>query len=187
MMKHCRPLHLGLLVLGFITACSRPQAEEPDWTFGRVDTLEARLRQMSQLDTTLVDSLAAGYKTLAARDTLADSTKAKLWLRRGDVYRAFQGPRDQQALAAYRRVVDSFAYTSQAAQAALASGLLYERRGNTPMAAGAYRLILDRFPSSSLADDAQNLLDLLRQSPDQQKEQIKRWIEESDTANSADA
>ena len=180
-----RSLSLAMLLLGLLTACSRPQATKTNWTFDRVDSLEARLRQMSQLDTLLVDSLAAGYKALAASDSLSDSTQAKLWLRRGDVYRAFHGPRDKQALAAYRRVVDSFAYTSQAAQAALASGLLYERRGNTPMAAGAYRLILDRFPSSPLADDAQNLLDLLRQSPDQQKEQIKRWIENSDTAASA--
>lgn len=175
---------MGLALLGILSACSQDRPQKPAWTVAEVKALESKLRDMNQLDTALADSLAQGYKALAQRDTLSEKRQAEYWLRRGDVYRAFGGRRDRQALEAYRRVVDSFAYSEQAAQAALASGLLFERRGNTQMAAGAYRLIIDRFPSSPLADDAQNLLDLVRKSPGQQKELIQSWIRKSDTSQS---
>jgi outer membrane protein assembly factor BamD (BamD/ComL family) len=167
-----RKLSSLLILMGLMLACS--SADDQQAKQAKLKELEAQMRSLETLDTSLASQMVVGYRDYVAaypKDSLSPFYQKKI----AELYRAWPG-KDEEVVEAYNKLMADYTYHEEGIRAVLSLALYYEERGDKQQALAAYQHFIDNFPSHSLADQARQLQDLLANEKVSDIQMVEEWM-----------
>lgn len=164
------------LVLIALSACQNSVIEET--LLGTIDAIEADLKKLDYLDTTIASNLAEAYNAFIEIEG-QDSLKPLYHLKLAELYRHWPGM-EVKAIETLEEVEERYTYHEVAARALLNLGLFYEELGQKDRAIASYKEFIERFPSHSMATQARDLMEMLSESHVTDIERVQNWKKNSE-------
>lgn len=166
-------LVISLLML--IAACSQSANKMPDTS--RMESLEAELKSKETMDTVLGNALIKEYDALV-KAAPKDSMAPIYLFKKAQVLKASPG-KEEEAVLAFQDIYKNYRYHAKAPEAMLALALFYEEMRLNDRAAANYKTFIATYPSHPLAENAQQLLDLLENTKETEIEMVQKWRKEA--------
>lgn len=167
----------ALLILTILASAACGQNKMGLDNSEKIESLEAELRSKDRMDTVLGKALIIEYNNFVDAHP-KDSMSAVYLYKKAQVLKATNG-KHNEALKAFQAVYETYPYHAKGAEALLALALFYEEMRSKDLAAATYKKFIATYPSSPLAENARDLLDLLNNTKETEIEMVNKWKDQA--------
>lgn len=172
-----RKLLAIVILLPLCWACATNSAATREGQLDSIAAMEAQMLKKNSLDTVLALEMIDAYQSFIEefpKDSLAPQFQQKT----AEMYRAYPG-KEAEAIEAYRVLFDKYSYYEEGAKGLLALALFYEELKQKDLALATYKRFIERYPSHHLANQAQQLMELLADESKNDIEMVQEWMKKA--------
>lgn len=165
-----------IALIAAVAAC-----EQPKDLSASITGMETEIRQHAEMDTAIAKNLTAAYIEFA--DLNPNDTASPVYLSRAaDIYKEMDGEA-LKAVNVYNRIIKEYPDNPQAARAVFMIGYVFDEKLNDKeRAAKSYEFFLQEFPEHELAEDANALLMIARDTLTDE-ELVAKWLKQAENNN----
>lgn len=158
-------------------ACAGNSAASREAKLERIASMEAQMLKENSLDTVLAVEMIDAYQDYIS-DYPKDSLAPQFQQKTAEMYRAYPG-KEAEAIEAYRVLFENYSYYEEGAKGLLALALFYEELQQKDLALATYKRFIERYPSHHLANQAQQLMELLADDAKDEIEMVQEWMKKA--------
>ena len=168
---------IGILLPFFGALASCDPGAQKDNRLDSIAAMETQMLGKNELDTVLAEDMIEAYQSYI-KDYPKDSLAPQFQQKTAEMYRAYPG-KEAAAIEAYKVLFEKYGYYEEGAKGLLALALFYEELQQKDLALATYKRFIERYPSHPLAQQAQQLMDLLADETLSDIQLVQQWMKKA--------